>query len=122
MKEHSCDAHRLDSYSQLRRKHTREAVHSQLVTSERIGDMVLRSISAEDARRVAILKHPEPIPDTQLANTTGRSLRLSDHASRAVVVEFIYTQCPLICTSLGDAFAQLQDATDKPGFAAGFSW
>jgi protein SCO1 len=82
----------------------------------------LRAFTAEDARRVAILKHPEPIPDTQLANTTGRSLRLSDHASRAVVVEFIYTQCPLICTSLGDAFAQLQDATDKPGFAAGFSW
>ena len=75
----------------------------------------LRAFTAEDARRVAILKHPEPVPDIELTDTNGRSLRLSDYASRAVVVEFIYTRCPLICTSLGDAFAQLQNTTDKAG-------
>jgi protein SCO1/2 len=32
-----------------------------------------------------------------------------------VVVEFIYTRCPLVCTSLGDAFAQLQGLVDKAG-------
>lgn len=75
----------------------------------------LRAFTAEDARRVAILKHSKPIPDIELTDTTGRSLQLSDYASRAVVVEFIYTQCPLICTSLGDAFAQLQNAIEKAG-------
>jgi protein SCO1/2 len=75
----------------------------------------LKAFTTEASRRVAILAHPKPVPDIELTDSAGRSLRLSNYASRAVVVEFIYTQCPLICTSLGDAFAQLQILTDKAG-------
>ncbi|WP_456725132.1 MULTISPECIES: SCO family protein [unclassified Bradyrhizobium] len=75
----------------------------------------LRAFTSEASRRVATLAHPKPIPDIELIDLAGRSLRLSSAAPRAVVVEFIYTRCPLVCTSLGDAFAQLQTLVDKVG-------
>ena len=51
-----------------------------------------------------------PVPDFQLINQSARPIRLSDFAGRIVVVNFIYTRCPLpeVCPRLSANFAHLQ--------------
>lgn len=51
-----------------------------------------------------------PVPDFQLLNQTGRVVRLSDFRGKVVVVNFIYTRCPLpeVCPRLTASFSQLQ--------------
>jgi len=51
-----------------------------------------------------------PVPDFQLINQSARPVRLSDFAGRIIVVNFIYTRCPLpeVCPRLSANFAHLQ--------------
>ncbi|MBR1225122.1 SCO family protein [Bradyrhizobium sp. AUGA SZCCT0176] len=78
----------------------------------------LRAFTAETARRIAVLASPEPIPDVELVDGSGRSIRLSDYTGQAVIVDFIYTQCPTICVSLGDNFGRLQERIKADGVPA----
>lgn len=50
------------------------------------------------------------VPDFSLTDQTGRQVRLSDFRGRVVVVNFIYTRCPLpeVCPRLAASFARLQ--------------
>jgi protein SCO1/2 len=50
------------------------------------------------------------IPDFTLTDQEGRSFRLADLRGRIVVVDFIYTRCPLpdVCPRLSANFAMLQ--------------
>jgi protein SCO1/2 len=52
----------------------------------------------------------EVFPDFTLPDQAGRTARLSDFAGRLVVVNFIYTRCPLpeVCPRLSASFAALQ--------------
>jgi len=51
-----------------------------------------------------------PVPDFHLVNQSARPVRLSDFAGRIIVVNFIYTRCPLpeVCPRLSANFAHLQ--------------
>jgi protein SCO1/2 len=57
------------------------------------------------------------MPDVRLIDMRGQELQLADENGRAVVVEFIYTTCPTLCTALGESFAKLQDAIKAAGLA-----
>jgi len=56
------------------------------------------------------LKIGEVVPDFQLTSQSGRPVRLSDFQGKVVVVNFIYTRCPLpdVCPRLSANFAALQ--------------
>lgn len=50
------------------------------------------------------------VPDFRLTDQSGRTVRLSDFRGKAVVIDFIYTRCPLpeVCPRLSANFARLQ--------------
>ncbi|MBX9648134.1 MAG: SCO family protein [Xanthobacteraceae bacterium] len=78
----------------------------------------LRAFTTETARRLEVLDSPKHIPDVELVDRTGRSIRLSDYVGEAVIVEFIYTRCPTICSSLGDSFNRMQRNIKPRGYKA----
>lgn len=56
------------------------------------------------------LKLGEPMPDFELTDQQGQTIRLSDVRGKVLAVDFIYTRCPLpdVCPRLGANFATLQ--------------
>ncbi len=51
-----------------------------------------------------------PLPDFQLTDQLGRTVRLADLRGKVVAIDFIYTRCPLpdVCPRLSANFATLQ--------------
>jgi protein SCO1/2 len=80
------------------------------------GQSVARHIRPAGAPDVAIAPSPEklsvgaPLPDFQLTDQHGRMVRNADLRGKVVVVDFIYTRCPLpdVCPRLSANFALLQ--------------
>ena len=69
--------------------------------------------TAEGARRLTVIEQPVAAPKVALA---GPGLIDADlptwltGAGRATIVDFVYTRCPTVCTTLGSEFQQLQRA------------
>jgi len=53
----------------------------------------------------------QPAPDFKLTDQHSRSVQLSHYSGRVIVLNFIYTRCPLpeFCPRLSSHFARLQD-------------
>ena len=69
--------------------------------------------TAEGARRLAVAEHPVTAPAAALTGPgiAGRSLPTwLTGSGRVTIVDFIYTRCPTLCTTLGSGFQQLQRA------------
>lgn len=69
----------------------------------------LRVFTTEGARRTAVERQPKPVPDVVLVDMNGAPVRLTGADGEPVLVEFIYTRCPTICTALGETFARLSE-------------
>jgi protein SCO1/2 len=67
-----------------------------------------RAFTSESARRLAVTSQPRKLPPIQLESSKGRIFTLEALRGRIVVVDFIYTNCPTVCISLGAAFTRLQ--------------
>jgi len=80
------------------------------------GQSVARNIRKTGAPDVVIPPSPEKLaigsllPDFQLTDQHGRTLRTSDLRGKVVAIDFIYTRCPLpdVCPRLSANFAMLQ--------------
>lgn len=72
-----------------------------------LGTDGLRAFTAEGARRLAVQERPRALPAAVLQDQDGRAFRLQDYQGRVVLVEFIYTRCLTVCSSLGASFQQL---------------
>ena len=80
------------------------------------GQSVARNIRSTGAPDVAIPPPPEKLaigsalPDFQLTDQHGRTLRTPDLRGKVVAIDFIYTRCPLpdVCPRLSANFAMLQ--------------
>lgn len=68
-----------------------------------------RVLTTEGARRIAIAEAPQVIPNVPMVDQNGRRFTFADYRGRTVLVEFIYTRCPVICGLLGEGFAALQE-------------
>jgi len=69
--------------------------------------------TAEGARRLAVIEHPIDTPPATLAGpgVVGTDLRAwLGGPGRATIVDFVYTRCPAVCTTLASGFQQLQNA------------
>jgi protein SCO1/2 len=82
-----------------------------------IGTDGFRAFTAEGARRLAVLRAPRAIPTDPLIDMNGRVILLRGQPGETVLVEFIYTSCPTICTALGDAFASLSNDFTSHGLS-----
>lgn len=69
--------------------------------------------TAEGARRLTVIQQPVPAPKVALSGPGMIDADLHTFlvgADRATIVDFVYTRCPTICTTLGSGFQQLQQA------------
>ena len=66
-----------------------------------------RAVTSAGARQLEIERHPRPLPDVRLVDQDGRAFSLSGYRGRPVLVDFIYTRCPTICSMLGDDFQRV---------------
>lgn len=76
------------------------------------------AFTLESARRVAALRSPAPVPDLPLELADGGSVRLGTLPGRVLLIDFIYTGCPTLCTALGSVYARLQQRL-RPEIEAG---
>lgn len=67
------------------------------------------AFTLESARRLAATRSPLPVPDFSLDLADGGHARLDALPGRVLLVDFIYTGCPTLCTTLGSVYARLQD-------------
>lgn len=72
------------------------------------------AFTTETARRVAVRRHPVPLPDVMLENHEGERYKLTDLKGQWVLLDFIYTRCMTFCSILGGEFAQLERRLDEP--------
>jgi len=63
-----------------------------------------RVVTSAGARALEIERHPRPLPDVPLVDQDGHVFSLGAYRGRPVLVDFIYTRCPTICSVLGDDF------------------
>lgn len=77
-----------------------------------------QAFTLESARRLQALRSPAAIPDLRLQFSDGRHAGLTENRARVVLVDFIYTRCPTVCTALGSVYARLQERL-APEIAAG---
>jgi len=69
-----------------------------------------RTEDIEFPRSAEELKVGQPVPDFTLTDQTGRPFSLASQRGRVVLVNFLYTRCPLpeVCPRLAASFASLQ--------------
>lgn len=53
-----------------------------------------------------------PVPDVELVNQDGETIRMGDYRGKAVLVTFIYTRCPLpdFCPAMNKNFDAIEEA------------
>lgn len=74
-----------------------------------------RAFSSEGARRLAVEERPRPMAAVALTDQDDVPLDLAALTGRRVLVEFIYTGCPTLCTTLGQSFQQIAAARPTDG-------
>lgn len=73
-----------------------------------------QAFTTETARRVAVRRHPVVLPAVPLENQSGVPFSFTDLRGKWLLVDFIYTRCLTLCTSLGGDFAQLEQQLAGP--------
>ena len=66
------------------------------------------TFTAESARRLAIAENPLPLSNYRLISSTGKEVQFSELKGKTLLIDFVYTRCPTVCTLLGGSYAQLQ--------------
>lgn len=61
----------------------------------------------ESYRRLSVARHPVPVPDVQLQDQDGRVFTPASYQGKLVLVNFIYTRCPSLCSYSGTVYARL---------------
>ena len=72
------------------------------------------AFTTETARRVAVSRHPVPVPGVVLENQAGTRFSLSALRGKWVIVDFVYTRCQDQCAVLDANFARLETMLARP--------
>ena len=72
-----------------------------------------RVVTSEGARRLAIARTPLAVPHVPLVDQDGVVFSLDDYRGKAVMIEFIYTRCPTLCSVLADDFSRMLALTSE---------
>ena len=76
------------------------------------------AFTTEALRRGEVARQPQPIPDFALQDGAGASSALRQLLAddqKVWIVDFVYTRCQTICTSLGSVYQQLQQQIQQRG-------
>ncbi len=77
----------------------------------------LTVFTAETARREAVAAAPRVLPAVMFQNDAGKTTSLATLAGRVLLVDFIYTRCPTVCSVQGSDFQQARAAIVDQGLA-----
>ena len=77
-----------------------------------------RAVTTEGARRIGVAENPTPVPDIVLESMDGEAVPLRPVRNEIVLVEFIYTTCPVVCQEAAIDFAAIRDRLGRAGAAA----
>jgi protein SCO1/2 len=69
------------------------------------------AFTTETARRAAVERAPQPLPDLSVVGADGEVTtlgRLFASGGRVWIVDFVYTRCQAVCSALGSIYQQLQ--------------
>ena len=69
-----------------------------------------QALTAESARRIAVLRDRPMLPDTRLQTMSSEVVGVPSAERKVTMVEFIYATCPTICQSAGADLARLREA------------
>lgn len=72
------------------------------------------AFTTETARRVAVSRHPVPVPPVVVEDQAGDRFSLSALRGKWVIVDFVYTRCVDQCEVLDANFARLETMLAKP--------
>jgi protein SCO1/2 len=70
-----------------------------------------RAFTTEELRRAEVAREPWPIPDLLVLDAAGNIAGLRQRLAaddRVWIIDFIYTRCRSVCSSLGSVYQQLQ--------------
>jgi protein SCO1 len=84
-----------------------------------LGTDRFRALTSEQARRNAVARAPQTLPDVALEDQDGRPFTLGSYRGRPVAVDFVYTQCRLVCTLSSAGFQRLDRADRSLSNAGG---
>jgi protein SCO1 len=65
-------------------------------------------VTSEGARQLAIARAPRAVPPAALVDQDGVPFSMDDYRGKTLLVEFIYTRCPTLCSVLGDEFSRVR--------------
>lgn len=77
-----------------------------------------RVVTSDGARRLQIEERPAPVPQARLIDQDGAAFSLRDYRGKTLLVEFIYTRCPWLCSVLGDEFQRLSTLARAGSFGS----
>lgn len=66
-----------------------------------------RAFTWESYRRLSVLQHPLAMPMLQLQDQDGRIFTPTLYEGKVLLVNFIYTRCPSLCTYSGTVYGRL---------------
>ena len=67
-----------------------------------------RALALDDVRQIEFAGRQVPLPRVTLTADDGRHFDIRQLAGRAAIVEFFYTRCPTVCSTLGSVLATVQ--------------
>lgn len=70
-----------------------------------------QAFTTENLRRAQVNREPQQIPNFALTDAAGRTANLHEMLAddgRIWIVDFVYTRCQTVCSSLGSVYQQLQ--------------
>lgn len=74
-----------------------------------------RVVTSAGAKQFAVERQPVPLPDARLRDQNGNQFSLLDHKGRPLLVDFIYTRCPTLCSARGDDFQRVAELLHGAG-------
>jgi protein SCO1 len=75
----------------------------------------LRALTAEQARRLAVQNAPRSLPAAMLEDQNGDAFSLAGYRGRRLLIDFIYTRCRSVCSTLGATFQRLSGQIAERG-------
>ncbi len=77
----------------------------------------LNALTAEEVELKHLYREGDEIPDIQLMNQDGRTIRLSDFKGKVLALTFIYTRCPLpdFCIRMSQRFVETEKILKSTG-------
>jgi protein SCO1 len=68
-----------------------------------------RVVTSARARQLSIERQPLALPDVRLRDQDGNAFSLLGYRGRPLLVDFIYTRCPTLCSARGDDFHRVME-------------